>query len=249
MGDVKMGRKILSKLLMLPILGLPMVSHALQPVLDATNAGHLVNILGESRRQFKELQGMSTQIENMNGRLGGVLSNTSAGRLSQLNAAARDWGQYIDALSSPGTNGLSLLSTFGFQNFGLRHGDRINAMGEFLSEKLYPAAEATVSYQKLEEIKQMRVQAVKSSTVQGVAMAGDKKHSLHVTQRKIAELGSEALRAPTIHDDLIVTNKLLTLVAQELTQQRELLAHQLELLSSVVTFSTSLIQKNTAVRN
>ncbi len=244
-----MGRKIFSEFLVLCILCAPIASHALQPVLDATNAGHLVNILGETRRQFRELQGMSTQIENMNGRLGGVLPNTTANRLAQLNMAARDWGHYIDALSSPGTSGLSLLSTFGFQNFGLRHGDRINAMGEFLSEKLYPASEEPVSYQKLEEIKQVRTQAVKSSTVQGVAMAGDKKHSLHATQRKIAELGSEGLRAPTLHDDLLVTNKLLTMVAQELTQQRELLAHQLELLSSVVTFSTPLIQKNIAGGN
>ncbi|HQW57628.1 MAG TPA: hypothetical protein PK583_01575 [Gammaproteobacteria bacterium] len=244
-----MGRKIFSGLLALCILCTPMVSHAFQPVLDATNAGHLVNILGETRRQYRELQGMSTQIENMNGRLGGVLPNTTANRLAQLNMAARDWGHYIDALSSPGTHGLSLLSTFGFQNFGLKHGDRINAMGEFLSEKLYPASEEPVSYQKLEDIKQVRTEAVKSSTVQGVAMAGDKKYSLHATQRKIAELGSEALRAPTIHDDLMVTNKLLTLIAQELTQQRELLAHQLELLSSVVTYSTPLVQQKATGRN
>jgi hypothetical protein len=244
-----MGRKIFSKLLILSFVCLPMVSEAFQPVLDATNAGHLVNILGETRRQFRELQGMSTQIENMNGRLGGVLPNVGAGQLAQLNLAARDWGHYLDALSSPGTHGHSLVSNFGFQNFGLRHGDRINAMATLLSEKLYPSVQEPVSYQKLEEIKQVRALAVKSSTVQGVAMAGDKKHSLHATQRKIAELGSEALRAPTIHDDLIATNKLLTLVAQELTQQRELLAHQLELLSSVVAFSTPLIQKNTAVGN
>jgi hypothetical protein len=244
-----MGRKIFSGLLALCILCTPMVVQALQPVLDATNAGHLVNILGETRRQYRELQGMSTQIENMNGRLGGVLPNTTANRLAQLNMAARDWGHYIDALSSPGTSGLSLVSNFGFQNFGLKHGDRINAMATLLSEKLYPSVQEPVSYQKLEDIKQVRTEAVKSSTVQGVAMAGDKKHSLHTTQRKIAELGSEALRAPTIHDDLMVTNKLLTLIAQELTQQRELLAHQLELLSSVVTFSTPLIQKNTAGGN
>lgn len=239
-----MGRKIFSGLLALCILCTPMVVQALQPVLDATNAGHLVNILGETRRQYRELQGMSTQIENMNGRLGGVLPNTTANRLAQLNMVARDWGHYIDALSSPGTSGLSLVSNFGFQNFGLKHGDRINAMATLLSEKLYPSVQEPVSYQKLEEIKQVRTLAVKNSTVQGVAMAGDKKHSLHATQRKIAELGSEALRAPTLHDDLMVTNKLLTMIAQELTQQRELLAHQLELLSSVVTFSTPLIQKN-----
>jgi hypothetical protein len=244
-----MGRKIFSGLLALCILCTPIVVQALQPVLDATNAGHLVNILGEARRQYRELQSVSTQIENMNGRLGGVLPNTTANRLAQLNMAARDWGHYIDALSSPGTHGLSLLSTFGFQNFGLKHGDRINAMGEFLSEKLYPASEEPVSYQKLEDIKQVRTEAVKSSTVQGVAMAGDKKYSLHATQRKIAELGSEALRAPTIHDDLMVTNKLLTLIAQELTQQRELLAHQLELLSSVVTYSTPLVQQKATGRN
>ena len=244
-----MGRKIFSGLLALCILCTPIVVQALQPVLDATNAGHLVNILGEARRQYRELQSVSTQIENMNGRLGGVLPNTTANRLAQLNMAARDWGHYIDALSSPGTHGLSLLSTFGFQNFGLKHGDRINAMGEFLSEKLYPASEEPVSYQKLEDIKQVRTEAVKSSTVQGVAMAGDKKYSLHATQRKIAELGSEALRAPTIHDDLMVTNKLLTMIAQELTQQRELLAHQLELLSSVVTYSTPLVQQKATGRN
>ncbi len=185
-----MGRKIFSGFLVLCLLFQSMVSHALQPVLDATNAGHLVNILGETRRQFRELQGMSTQIENMNGRLGGVLPNTTANRLAQLNMAARDWGHYIDALSSPGTSGLSLLSTFGFQNFGLKHGDRINAMGEFLSEKLYPASEEPVSYQKLEEIKQWRPDALRRRSGDVARRLG----ALFSCDERMRKKGAAALR-------------------------------------------------------
>lgn len=54
------------------------------------------------------------------------------------------------------------------------------------------------------------------------------------------------MQTQTILEALIVNNQLLSVVASEMIQQRELLSQQLELMSAVVTQGTSMIHKNQA---
>jgi len=239
MGDDSMGRKI-SQLIFLSCLVLCNTSAVAAGaiVFDATNAPRIASILVETKRQVTELKGMSGKMEALNSRLGGVLS-TDTDRRSRLDTFAREWGTYIDGLSSPDADNLSLVKLLGYQNFGAEN--RLLDLNQFLSGKLYPSTHGDVSYNQMENIKKFRTAAVERSSVNGVALAGEKKHTLRNTQRKIAELGSESARAITIHDDLVVTNKLLSMIASELTQQREILSQQLELMSAVVAQGSPIV--------
>jgi len=213
-------------------------------VFDATNAPRLASLVAETKRQLQEMRGMSEKMESLNSRLGGgVINANNSERLSRLNSSAREWGVYLDSFCSPDADQLSILGLLEYRNFGSSNTNKLMEINQFLADKLYPSSQTEVSIEKLEEIKKFRNDALEKSSLNGVALAGEKKHSLGTTQRKIAELGSNAIRSPTIHDDLVVTNQLLTVIATELTQQRELLSQQLELMSAVVAHGTPLVAK------
>lgn len=197
-------------------------------VFDATNAARFGSMVAEAQKQVSELKGLSTKLESLNGRLGGVLPSASVERLSALNATAQTWGHYLHALSSPEAAAQSLTSTLGYRN-----APALRDLQGFVLSKFYAPAQHPVSYESIEAIQRSRLQALAHSSVMGVALSSQKKHSLTASQQKIAEISMEALRAPTLHDDLIASNKLLAMIAQELTQHRELLSQQLELMSAL----------------
>ncbi len=203
-------------------------------VFDATNAPRFASLLTEAKKQFQQFKSMSDTLETMKGQLGG----RKLDQLSQLNNSAREWGVYLDGFGSPEADNFSLVHLSGYNG-----ASKLPEINQFLNTKLYPSKTGTVSYEKLEEIKKFRNDAIERAATNSLALAGEKKHSLRNTQRKIAELGAEAIRSPTIHDDLVLTNKLLSLMATEMTHHRELLAQQLELDAAVVTQGTAMAYK------
>lgn len=241
MGHDRMGRKIFKFVLISLLSSISSsVFAAGAIVFDATNAVRFGSMIIEARRQVQELKSVSTRMESLNSRLGGLIP-TDEDRRSRLETSARAWGTYIDGFGSVDADSLSLANMLGFQSFG--SANRLSDLNRFLTDKLYPASDGNVSLNKMAEIKRFRNSSVERSSVNGVALAGEKKHTLRQTQRKIAEIAGEGVRATTIHDDLVVTNKLLSLIANEMTQQRELMSQQLELIAAVVAQGSPIVAK------
>ena len=230
-----MDRKIL-KFVFVASLGFsPLAFAAGALVFDATNAPRFGTLISEAKKQFQQFKKMSDTMEALKGQLGGLKPD----QLSRLNGSAREWGVFLDGLGSPESDNLSLLKMSGY-----RGASKLPEINQFLNTKLYPPKTGTVSYGKLDEIKKFRSDAIEHSATNSLSLAGEKKHSLRNTQRKIAELGSEAVRSPTIHDDLVITNKLLAMMAIEMTHHREILAQQLELDAAVITQGTSMSNRS-----
>lgn len=237
MGNGTVDRKIL-KLVFIVCLGFsPLTFAAGAIVFDATNAPKFASLLTEAKKQFQQFKTMSETLESVKGQLGG----RHVEQLSQLNNSAREWGMYLDGFGSTDADNLSLLHMSGYSG-----ASKLPEINQFLNTKLYPSKTTTVSYGKLEEIKKFRSDSVERAATNSLALAGEKKHSLRNTQRKIAELGAEAIRSPTLHDDLVLTNKLLSMMAIEMTHHRELLAQQLELDAALATQGTSMAHKSIA---
>ncbi len=241
MGDERMGRKVFKFVLLSTIFVVSSSAYASGAIVfDATNAARFASIAAEARRQVQELRGVSNKMESLNTRLGGLVA-VDGDRRTRLDAGAREWGTYIDGFGSIDAANLSLANMLGFRNFGSEN--RLLDLNRFLTDKLFPASDGNVSIAKMTEIKRFRNASVERASINGVALAGEKKHSLRGSQRKIAEIASEGVRSTTIHDDLVVTNKLLSLIANEMTQQRELMSQQLELISAVVAQGSPIVSK------
>ncbi len=237
--DTKISRFIALGLLS----GVSCSSYAVgQLVFDASNGVHLVNIVSEAQKQYTELKTVTEKISGLNNRLGG-LSGATPELITQINGDKKVWGELLQGWGSSQDANDSLLLSRGYALSGAGQ-DKAPAMRQFFSQKLYPPTTGPMTFAQVDEIKKCRQKSIETSSLTGLAVSNQQKHSLKITQRKIADLGAEAIGSANIHSDMVINNKLLSVIALELTQQRELMSQQLELMSAVVTHGSSVVPPN-----
>jgi hypothetical protein len=233
-----MGRKVSRFIIFILAVFRVQNAYCVTPVFDPTNEVHLLSILTESQKQMQQLQGMSGKLQELNQ----ILGNSNPRLLAIANGASA-WGEYLNKFSSIEADPLSFVNYLGYNRTGNTDYRSLIEMGKFVSDKLFIPKSTPISYQKLDAIKEERNAALEKSSTYGFALSGRNKHELKQSQRKISELAVEGIRSPTVLEAMIVNNQLLSVIATELVQQRELLSQQLELISAVAAHGTPLVAK------
>jgi len=231
-----MGRKVsqLISVLILAFYGSQVFS--MHVVFDATNAEKFGSMIIQGKNQINELQGMAGKLQSMNQMLG-----INSPRLLNFSNQATAWSNYLYNFGSLNGDSLSLLNTLGYQRAGHHNYRDLMEMSDFIKSKLFPSTDSVLSGEQWETIKIERTKALEKASTGGFALSGKNKHEIRDIQKKVAELASDGMRAPTVMEALIINNQLLSVIAAEMVQQRELLSQQLELMSAVVAQGTSMI--------
>lgn len=238
-----MGRKIYQWIMLVFLMGFYIEASAVMVVTDPDAMVRFGSMILEARNQVQQLQGASNKLTNLNQ----ILGNDNP-RLAGIMNTANQWGAYLDGMSSLEADPLSVLNQLGYSRAGHNNYCSLIEMGRFVSDKLYVPRSANneptpISNQLFDNIKQERIVVLEKASVNGMAVSGKSKHELRQVQRKVAELGIEGTRTASVLEALITQNKLLSVIASELVQQREIQSQQLELLSAFITQGSALTTK------
>ena len=87
---------------------------------------------------------------------------------------------------------------------------------------------------QIERMVKRRQLATNDAATAGIALSAEKLRSLPDMQKQLQDTMTESYKAETIRDDLRANTKMLSLVLQELLNQREVQAHMLQVTSSQV---------------
>jgi len=193
-------------------------------VIDNANIANTGKLLKEAEAQIAQLKSLKDELQNVQSLLG-----SSVPDLDSL--SAKSWLQTIQGYTSINIDSLSTLNKLGYQNLSTDYNDIQKAVG-FLKNEFYPKNFESATFDERSQARKIRVDAARISMVSGVAVAAKHKHRLTESQKEITNLSLEGKKSADVLSALRVNNQLLSVMASEIVQQREMMAHLLEMLAT-----------------
>ena len=199
-------------------------SFSLNYVVDQANIANTAKILSEAKAQLEQLKAMQYQLQDVKSLLG-----THAPDLNSL--SAQQWLKTLDGYTSINIDGLSALNSLGYKQFSTNYND-IQTATEFLKNQLYPKSFESASFTERGQARRARIDSARTSTISGVALSAKHKHRLANSQKEITTLAIEGKKASDVLSAMRANNQLLSIMASEMIQQREIMAHLMEMIAT-----------------
>lgn len=224
-----MGRRILKVSLIGFLLGQPILLQA-TAVFDKTNFLKLGEMMSQGTQMIGQMSKMQSELGMLNSVLGNPIKGTVMQNMGAGNWFLNDFGSVLSDFSSPYGDPLSSLNNLGRNQFGTQDQSNYLFIKDYVKSKFFNNAENNpLSFQKQDEIQATRYDAVKQSTVDSMALSGQQKGALKKSNDQLKKLSRQTQTDRTIQDEIRTTNQLLVVIANELTQQKAILAQLLEL--------------------
>lgn len=221
---------------------------ATQLVHDPSSFARFGEMLSSSNNMLSQLQDVSSELSTLNSVLGDPVQGTITEQMGQANWLASDFGGVLSSLTSPYGDPLSSLNSLGVNHGGMEDQSRYLHIKDYAQSKLFPdASQNPLSFDQHDTIKETRYKALRTSSIESVALSSQQKGALKSSNQEIQKLSKQAKRDRTLQDEIRTTNELLVLIANELSQQRALLAQLLELKASVVAHKMPVVFNTTSL--
>lgn len=221
---------------------------AIQPVHDASSFAQIGQMLSTSGQMLGQLQNVSSELSTLNSVLGNPVEGEMMGKLGQANWLASDFGGVLNSLTSPHGDTLSSLNSLGVNHAGMESKSRYIHMKNYAQSKLFhDAPQNPLSFKKHDEIKETRFNTLKSASIDSIALSDQQKGALKSSNEEIKTISRQVKTDRTLQDELRTTNQLLVVIANELTQQRAILAQMLELKAATVAHKMPVVFNTTSL--
>ena len=162
----------------------------------------------------KEMEGVKDAIGYFKGNVEGVKNELSS------------WKNYYDKIDAMDADNFSAFSWLGLDTIN-PGGYTPNTTDAFnnVKNKLFKNKDS-------EQMEYDRQQIARNSISTGIVVSNENKSTLSDTKEKIYKTTEQSLNSVDVYDATIAQNKLLAIIASELTRLRELSAQQLEMQAS-----------------
>jgi len=227
-----MGRAIFGMLML--IIYSPVALSAGAAVFDAANASYLLDMIGKSSEQLDKLQNLHNRLQHIGHIIGG---NKIINKMS-INDEIRRFSNWFNIINNKNDN-------FNYSVHSLLEENKLNewdnypkVLEQILDQLVLPKGR-TISISDMNNVQSNLSQVTEIASISGLAVAGVKQSTLKETQNAILQLGIASIKTENIHEDMQTSNKFLSIIAQELTQLREIQAKQLEILAAFSVQMTS----------
>ena len=195
-------------------------SAGVMSVFDSSNYANLTQIITASDKLLNEQKQMGASMDNLNASLGSPLPFDFSNLEKMMSGKRFSLSDFS----------LSQFSIPGFEtrksDFGSQRSNYENALLACFNEK------GVLSHEENAMIRKRREGLFKESVLSGLALASSQKESLQLSQAELSSVLKEGKVARDLRSDIALTNKILALVAGEITQMRAILIQHLELNSS-----------------
>lgn len=231
-----MGRRILkiSLIGLLTIGGLPQAEATIMH--DPTSFVKFGEIAQQGAQMIGQISKLQSEIGMLNSVLGEPISGAIMNNIGQGSWMMNDFGGVLDTLSSPYGDSLSSLNNFSRNQLGTPDQSTYLFLKDYAKSKLFQEhANAPLSFQQQDEIQNIRFDTLKQSSIDSIALSGQQKGSLKKSNANLEKLAQQAQTDRTIQEEIRTTNQLLVTIAQELAQQKAILAQMLELKAAQTT--------------
>ncbi len=198
------------------------------PMHDYQNEIHLIKMLSKAQESVTKLENIGFEIKQMNDILGSYDNN------SVSFSYGKQISDYLLTASYASRDGLYALQHI--IDMPLEHANWKSLSWNIkqISENLYPQSiKGQVEFEEIDRIHSNRKIVYEKATQSSIALAGTHQANIDRTHSVVHDLSTKVGTSSNVHDDLIKSNQILVLVADELIQIRHLLAKQLELTSSI----------------
>ncbi len=195
-------------------------SEGVMSVFDSSNYANLTQIITASDKLLNEQKHMGASVDNLNTSLGSPLPFDFSNLEKMMQGKRFSLSDFS----------LSQISIPGFEtrksDFGSQRSNYESALLACFNEK------GVLSHEENSAIRKRRDDLFKESVLSGLALASSQKESLQLSQAELSSVLKEGKVARDLRSDIALTNKILALIAGEMTQMRAILIQHLELNSS-----------------
>lgn len=228
------NRIITSLMCVLLFEGTFVIVYANTPMHDFQNEVHLIKMLSNSQDQLSEMGAVHGSITKLNTILGyqGNYSLASGNNFQIPNFL------YKYSTMSKSSTGLFDIIMNDVNSINIQKDMSWNR--QQINHILFPDNSTTeVSFNEIDRIENNRDVILVESTKSSLALAETRQASVDETNDIIYQLSKSSCSSDNIHEDLVNSNQLLSIIADELVKLRQLSSKQLELFSILTLKMTS----------
>ena len=202
-------------------------------VFDVQSFATMKDIFKASRESLNQLQAASSDLQSMNGILGGKLPEGFLARFAAFDQGSYAFTGLLDAFVNPEGDMLR-----GVNDFAVRQGAKSDfsnylAAKSYFKDKYFPDKEST-SPREIETIQYHKMEATRTATLDSLALSAQQKNTLGQDHKTLQNLVQHGEQNDSVQYQNTIQTKLLEQIAYRLDKIILLQSQQLELLATYV---------------